>query len=150
MNRHGFSLIEVTIFVAIMSVFFVMVMSMSTSSLATLKTSERRTYATRYTEEAIEWLGGEKEVDWDNTFLPKAPLTTPTIYCFNSTMTTWPTAGACAGYTLNGFFKREIALSRQANTTPGDFRVTAVVTVSWLQGTGTMSVPVSIIFNKYE
>lgn len=150
MQKRGFSLIEVTVFVAIMSVFFVMVMRMSTASLATLKTSERRTYATRYAEEAVEWLSGEKEVDWDTTFLPKAPLATPTVYCFNDTMTTWPVAGACAGYTLNGLYKREIALSRQANITPGDFQVTAVATVSWQQGVGTMSVPVTIVFNKYE
>lgn len=150
MNKHGFSLIEVIIFVSIMSVFFIMVLQMSTTSLATLKTSERRTYATRYAEEAIEWLSGEKEIDWDNTFLPKAPLTTPTVYCFNGPMTTWPAAGACTGFTLNGFFKREVALSRQSNTTPGDFQVTANVTVSWQQGTGIMSAPVSIIFNKYE
>lgn len=134
-----------------MSIFFVMAVGMSTSTLATLKTSERRTYATRYAEEAVEWLQGEKDNDWDNTFLPKAPSGTPTIYCFNSTMTTWPTSGACPSFTLGGFFKREVSMSRQANTTPGDYQVTAVVTVSWQQGTaGTMSVPVSIIFNKFE
>lgn len=151
MSRQGFSLIEVIIFAAIVSVFFVMVLSMSTASLSTLKTNERRTYATRYAEETMEWLGGEKSIDWDTTFLPKAPLTTPTVYCFNSTTLSWPAAGSCgSSFTLGGMYRREVALSRQANATPGDFQVTAVVTVSWQQGAGTMSVPVSIIFNKFE
>lgn len=151
MNNRGFSLIEVTIFVAIISVFFVMVLQLATSSLATLKTTERRTYATRYAEELMEWLEAEKDNDWDNNFLPKTvlPVSTQTIYCFNGTITTWPTAGACAGYTLNSFFKREVSMSRQLNAGT-DYQVTAIVTVSWQQGAGTMSVPVTTVFNKFE
>lgn len=148
--KSGFTLIEIIIFVSVLSVFFIMVFQMSTASLATLKTNERRLYATRYAEEILEWLSAEKEGDWEATFLPKAVSATPTIYCFNAALTTWPTAGTCPSYALNGLFKREVALSRQANTTPGDYQVTAVVTVSWQQGSGAMSVPVTTIYNRYE
>jgi Tfp pilus assembly protein PilV len=148
--KQGFSLIEVTIFVAILSVFFVMVVAMSTSSLASLKTTERRAYATRYAEELVEWLSGEGEIDWNTTFLAKAPTTSPTRYCFNGTLTTWPPQGACPDYSLDGLFKREVALSRVANVTPGDFQVNATVTVSWQQGSGIMSVPIATVFNKNE
>lgn len=149
MNR-GFSLIEVIIFVAILSVFFVMVTSMTTASLASLKTTERRMYATRYAEELLEWVSGESEIDWDGTFLAKAPSTTPTIYCFNGAITTWPLPGSCADYSLNGIFRRELALSRQANAGINDFQITASITVSWQQSSGIMSVPLSTIFNKNE
>lgn len=129
-----------------------MVLRLATTSLSTLKTNERRLYATRYAEEITEWLGAEKENDWDNTFLPKTvlPVGTQTVYCFNSTpLTAWPAAGACPGYTLNGFFKREVSMSRQLNAGT-DYQITAIVTVSWVQGAGTMSVPVTIVYNKYE
>lgn len=144
---------EMTIFVAILSVFLIMVLRMSTATLASLKTNERRMYATRYAEELTEWLEADKDNDWDGTFLPRTqlPVNTQTVYCFNTTpLTAWPAAsGACAGYTLNSFFKREVSMSRQLNS-GSDYQVTAIITVSWQQGTGTMSVPVTIVFDKYE
>ena len=76
-KKKSFTLIEVLIFVTILSLFFVVASAVTITSLQNLKVQEHKILATRYAEELLEWLRGEKEVDW-NKFINYRGN-----YCFN-------------------------------------------------------------------
>ena len=92
--------------------------------------------ATRYAEEAVEWVKQEKDDDW-TVFIARGTVG-GTTYCLNTL--SW-TSGSCADYSLGTIFKREIVLKNS-----GD----AVVTVYW-QDMGTqLSVPIKTAFKLLE
>lgn len=142
----GFTLIEILVFTAIVSVFYVVAAAVSAFSLGVMKTNESKIYAAHYADENIEWLRNEKEADW-TTFMTRADKT----YCFNtSSITAWPAAGPCAttgtgSYALNSKFNRTIVLQ----TTGSNVEVTA--TVNWLDISNKLqSVSVKTIFSQIE
>ena len=76
-NRRGFTLIEVLVFTAIVSIFYVVAAAVSAYSLGVMKTNENKVYATHYADEVNEWLRNQKESDW-TTFSAKSNQS----YCF--------------------------------------------------------------------
>jgi len=60
----SFSLIEVLIFITILSIFFVAAASVTIGVLRDIKINEHKILATRYASELIEWMSGEKEKGW--------------------------------------------------------------------------------------
>lgn len=148
-KKEGFSLIEVLVFISIFSVFFVVAIAAITVTLRNMKKNEHKVLATRYAEELQEWLKTEKEIDW-YSFSTTYPNQT---YCFNLSITAWPTAGSCSGF--NGIvgvdpsiFKRELVL-----TVPGSnpvSQVNATITVSWQEIGQTYQVVLNSSFNSWE
>ncbi len=143
---RGFSLIEVLVFVTILSLFFVAASSVSIVSLRNLKSNENKILATRYAEELVDWLSGEKEDDW-NIFYNKSS-NAGTVYCFNNLVITWPASGACASYGLSAFFKREATLKR--GLIGSDPKIDVTVDVSWSEASQTLKVPIKTIFTRFE
>lgn len=151
LNR-GFTLIEILIFTAIVSVFFVVAAAVSAFSLGVMRNNENRVYATHYAEEAIEWLRNDKETTGWSTFSTRTGT-----WCLNSTLTNLasaqnsacPVSGASA-YLLGSVdygrhFNREAVLTSVAGN------ISANVTVSWKDvGGNTLSVPVNTIFAQTE
>lgn len=82
-NNDGFSIIEILVFVAIISFLFIALTATVTSALRRMGTAEHRVYATHYAEELQEWLRAEKESDW-NTFVARDISGSGTLYCFNT------------------------------------------------------------------
>ncbi len=131
--KKSFSLIEVLIFVTILTLFFIVAAAVIITSLRDMKISEHKILATRYAEELMEWLRSDKEVDWGGTtcsgncpdpvlpanFTEKATKcqSLQCTFCFNTTpISAWPTsAGACATGTFlsdgKSLFKREVTLT---------------------------------------
>ncbi|MBI2051947.1 type II secretion system protein [Candidatus Roizmanbacteria bacterium] len=146
--KKGFSLIEVLVFVAILGVFFITAAVITSFSLQNMKVSENKIRATRYAEELVEWVRGEKETDW-KTF------TTTRVgdWCFNSDpLESWPTeTGACAdvAYDLKNFWKRDLKIG---DPSPADnpTQVNVTATVSWQEGGNTYTVPIKTVVSRFE
>lgn len=158
---RGFSLIEVLIFVSILSVFFVAAISVSIVTVRNMQINEHKIIATKYAEELIEWLRSEKENDWGGaawasgtpaTFTERATRSgSPTTYCFNTALN-WSSLGACSpSYGLSSFFKREATLEGTALPLTGYInQVTIDVTVEWQELGNTYEVPIKTLFSIYE
>lgn len=149
-NRRaaGFTLVEVLVFITILSGVFVTTLAIATQALRVSKTAEHRTLAAHYADELSEWMLSESEEDWDSFITNRVPTATST-YCFNQEpIGSWPsTSGACTAYTLNTIYKRDVILTKTAIGS-GQYQVQADITVTWTEGSNTFTVPVSILMNN--
>ncbi len=140
-NNQGFSLLEVLIFVSIISVFFIVAAAVATLSLRNVKSNENKILGVRYAEELLEWVRGEKEADWET-------FTTDRMgqWCFYQTpILGWASNGPCTGNQLiNALFKRDLDLQLSGE------RVNVNITVQWVEGTQTLSVPIKTVFERFE
>ena len=140
----GFSLIEVLIFISILSLFFVVAAAVTTASLRNMKINEHKILATRYAEELLEWLRSQKEIDWNdfvNTYSNKT-------YCFNiSPISDWSIIEAeCSDIQLiNLLYKRNLRLANTVGT-----QVNVSIIVSWNEPGGTYTFPIKTVFSIWE
>ncbi len=142
-NRFGFTLLEVLVVLGILSVFLLSAVTVSIVSVRNLKSSEFKILATRYGEGLVEWLRGEKDVNW-NTFITKVG-----VWCFNQEpITQWPQSGACGpeDQNINKLFKREVLVDYNNALN----RTVVKITVSWDEGNRTVSIPITTILEKYN
>ncbi len=147
--NKGFSLIEVLIFAAIVSMFFVAAATIVSYMIRVSKVNEHKILATRYAEELLAWMSAERDIDW-NAFTSKA--TNPNPYCVNvKTLTSanvWDTTNPCP-YGLDNFFKRTITL--QPTTVAGYTSEVAVnILVQWEESGKRFSVPINSTFTVWE
>lgn len=135
---HGFTLIEVLVFISILALFFISAAAITISSLRFMQVNQHKILATRYAEEALEWLRAEKEEDWP-TFQAAATGT----YCFNTL--DWNTTGPCPNvFGSPSIFKREATFNSQGS------QITAVITVSWEEVGNHYQVPIRTVFAPWE
>lgn len=143
-RNQGVTLLEVLVFVTILSMLFVGVAAATTSSLRRAQFNQRKIFATRFTEELEEWMRGEKEASW-TTFAAKSAVSPGNIYCFNSVTLSWPAVGSCGStYGLTNLYKREATLIGTGS------QITVNIEVEWLDGANTFSVPVTTVFSQWE
>ena len=143
-NGAGFSLIEVLVFTAVLGLFFVAAVSVTTFNLKNMKIQEHKIIATRYAEEANEWVKQEKEDNWIE-FRTRGS-TGGTTYCLN-TLLNWTTPTSCTNYGLGTIYKRELFIKNYGS--PVDY-IEVTITVYW-QDMGTiLSVPVRSVFTLLE
>lgn len=110
MNK-GQSLFEVVVALAIVTLVVVAIITLAASSIRNSSYAKNKETAARYSQEATEWLRGQRDNDWV-TFASHASASPGLTWCLSSL--SWPaTAGACSesAYIGNGFFKREAAVS---------------------------------------
>lgn len=162
-HQDGFSLIEVMIFIIILSMVLIVALSYVVNLLRTMNANKHRVIATYYADELREWLRSEKETDWD-AFAAKA---TGQIYCFNADLplqaslddmklagTYPPSATGCGAFTgvaghLPTIFKREVTLTKDPNTIPPT-HVDATITVYWMEQNVQYSVPIKTSYTLWE
>lgn len=149
--KNGFTLIEVVIFVAILSMFFVTGMAISTYSLRVMKTNESKIKATLYAEQLFNWIKVQKEIDWsDFVSMYTESDADGKTYCFNNTTISWPvpnTPGSCASFSLASQFKREVVLKNKG-TPPNQVNVD--IAVQWNEPGGIVSVPLHGTLSLWE
>lgn len=148
--KSGFSLVEVLIFVTILSLFFIVVAATTMSSLRTAKINERKILASRYAQEAAQWLKGQKESNWE-AFVAYSS-SGGTNYCFNQTpITAWPSTGLCSDFTgLDpAIYKREVTLT-SVDCSGTICQVNLAVSVRWQELEKTYSVPLNTILSVWE
>ncbi len=149
-NQYGFTLVELLVFIAILSVFFVTAVTVAVASLRNIKTNEQRIMATRYAEEVAEWVRSEREADWPAFILHGSDF--GQFFCFNQTpIQAWPTDPNPANCTFNSLqpalFRRSMVLTTYGNNN----QAKATINVSWNIGTGsTLNVPLTVDFAVWE
>lgn len=158
-QKQGFSLVEILVFITILSVFFVVAVSVSIASIKYMKINEHKILATRYAEDALEWLRGEKDKDWD-TFVTYAS-TFGTTYCFNNPVPSDPSVSLnsiSSGITCNKngitghspqIFKREVTLTTEGSGS-SIYQVHVSIKVSWDELGTEYSVPIDTVFSVWE
>ncbi|HLL60099.1 MAG TPA: type II secretion system protein, partial [Candidatus Nitrosocosmicus sp.] len=109
-KRRAFTIIEVLIFITLISFLFISVSYIMTATLRDTRSNEYKLVATHYADELKEWLRGEKEDDWNNF------ITHEGSYCFNSTILEWPSSGSCSGYINDSYdvFQRSVKLTKDS------------------------------------
>lgn len=150
-KRHGFTLLEVIVFITIFSTFFVSAAYVVTVFLRVSRYNQDKILASHYATEASEWLQGEKEQDWSIFSGNRASIDGKT-WCLNDTPIVWPTAaGPCSAdteYQLIGNFKREVKLTTNSASTPTQVKVEIIV--FWKEGDKIYNSPITNIFSIFE
>jgi len=144
----GFSLIEVLVFLTIISLFFITAVSITIFSLKNSKIQEYRILATRYAEEGNAWVSQEKEDDWQAFVLHDDSAGSGTTYCLNTL--DWNTKTDCNGtYSLGppNIFRRALLITKSGN--PVD-KITAELTVGWLENEVEQKIVVNSVLNLWE
>lgn len=141
-NKHSFSLVEVLVFVTIVSIMFVMAAAATLTAFRNMKYNEHKIIATHFARQLEDWLRADKETDWNVFITHSGP------YCFNSVSISWGAAGSCAG-SHNGLapaiYDRQVTLTI---TNPQQVNVSIVV--SWVDLGRTYSITQNTQFNVLE
>lgn len=131
-NIKGQSMFEVILALFIITLILVAVVILSTSSISNSISSRNKTLASKYTQEAIEWLRSEREADITN-FRSKISISN---YCLNSLNLNWTNTGVCGSSEIIP----ETVFLRQVNFTTslvsGKLIITANVVTSWNDSKG--------------
>lgn len=170
MNKHlkSFSLIEVLIFVSILSLFFVTAAMVIVAVLQNTTTNQNKIKATHYVEELRSWIQSEKEINWGGEiYNPDNPVVSftqqisqpQTDFCFNSSpITSWPSnAGASnCDFSLDNDFRRIATFSAvlaDPTSSPGGSYINQVsvnILVEWKDGARIYSTPLKTVFTIWE
>ncbi|OGK28585.1 hypothetical protein A3D06_01865 [Candidatus Roizmanbacteria bacterium RIFCSPHIGHO2_02_FULL_40_9] len=143
-NKQGISLLEVIIFISILSLIFLATVFVTTSSLQKAQYNQNKIKASRFSEELVEWMRGEKEATW-SAFVARSADTPGNTYCFNSTSISWPGIGSCsASYGLEDRFLRQATLVGTGS------QVKISVIVQWKEVRNTYTIPVDTVFSLWE
>ncbi len=142
-KKSGFTLVEVLIFVTLISLIFITFSAITAVSLTRELTNEHKILGAHYAEEVREWIRGQKEINWEDFTANKMGS-----WCFNAEpVSSWPSqTGNCNDYDLNSLFKREVDLSTNADTT----QVTVSIVVLWRDGANSYQIPVNTVLSIYE
>ncbi|HLD92135.1 MAG TPA: hypothetical protein VI795_01925 [Patescibacteria group bacterium] len=126
-NIKGQSLFEVILAIFIITLIVVAVVILSTNSISNSLASRNKTLASKYTQEAIEWLRKQKESDYID-FKEKA--TPGFTYCLIATLN-WNRPAVCGpGQTIdaNSIFRREVSFSKEEDVIDKYIIIADVVT----------------------
>src|SRR3989338_10182319 len=119
LRKHGFTLVEILVFILLISVVFVAMTALTTYSIRSAKVSERTVLATHYAEELHEWLRGEKEVDW-NAYIAKSAIVPGSVYCVNTipaSINGLVSEDCGSTYGIANTFKRDLTLTQNETET---------------------------------
>lgn len=128
---RGQSLFEVVFAVGVMAIILVGVVSLATKSISNSSMSESNAVATKYVQEGVEWIRGQRDAQWINL---TGHIGT---YCLPSNpLSSWGgTTIPCPGIVGDRSFLRRAILTTVNSTT-----IDAAVEVSWTDSSGTHTV----------
>lgn len=108
-DEKGQSLFEVVLALAVAALIIIAIVALATISIRNASFSRDQSLTTRYAQEAIEWLRGQRDEDWD-AFATRA--LTP-LWCFKSLSWTDAKIGECDSpdFISDTIFKREISFT---------------------------------------
>lgn len=141
--KKGQSLFEVVIAIGVIGIIIAGVVSLAAGSIRNSTFSRNNSLATRYAQEAIEWMRGERDADWV-TFYNRATVA-GNMYCLDSL--SWAKARPCnAGEYIAGTI-----LTRRVIFTPvPTLEVEAEVTVLWADSQGIHQVASSTVYTDWR
>lgn len=108
-NEEGQGLFEVVLSLAVAALIIVAIVALATTAIRNASFSRNQSLATRYAQEAIEWLRGQRDEDWD-AFATWA--LTP-LWCLRSLSWADTVIGSCGSsdFISGTIFKREISFT---------------------------------------
>jgi len=125
-SQTGQSLIEVLFSLSIVLLVIVALVRATTVSMKGSDFSKNQTLATKYAQEAIEWIRGERDRSWNEIW-----SRTDSTFCLNfDPPTSWPGPSSCGSdFDLKGGkFKREAILTTVTKGTITEIEVKVIVT----------------------
>jgi len=135
-TEKGQSLFEVVLALAIATLIVVALVALASSAIRNSTFSKNKSLATRYSQEATEWLRGERDADWDIFYA----RTVNPLYCVKSLSWTEASIGSCtSGQEITGtVYKREIGFTRSTVDVGGVPKnvVEAEINVYWQDAQG--------------
>ncbi len=143
--NSGQSLFEVVLALGLATLIMVALVALVTSSIRNSGYSRNKTYATRYTQETLEWLRGQRDDDWEAfsvnyLFCP----TPPHVQCLDTLA--WGNCDTCSDTEfINNIFKREVSFSDIAADS-----VTVEITTYWTDAQGIHEVRSSTILTDWR
>lgn len=142
--NEGQSLFEVILALALSTLIIVALVSLVTNSIKNATYSKNKTYATRYTQEATEWLRGQRDIDWD-AFYTNVTACPPTYEQCLDTLT-WSNCNTCSDAEfIKDIFKREVVFT---NITADS--ITVEVKTYWTDAQGIHEVQSSTILTDWR
>jgi type II secretory pathway pseudopilin PulG len=151
-TQWGFSIIEVIIFIGILSVVLTAALGFTIRMILTVRINEHRLRAGHYVEEVKEWLDGEREADWEE--FESFSSIDGTAYCINEpliitdSLATF-TPGPC---TSNGLtppiYQRLLTLTK--DTPDIATRVTATIQVTWVEEGASYVEQIQTLYSIWE
>lgn len=130
-NIKGQSLFEVMFAVAVASIIMMSVVALTKQTISGSDFSKNNALASRYAQEATDWIREERDNDW-TAFFNRAS-TNPTL-CLEALA--WGGAPPCPDITGTQF-NRSVTLTQvDLDATLGDESVEAEVVVTWSDGKG--------------
>jgi type II secretory pathway pseudopilin PulG len=141
----GQSLFEVVVAVGIIAVLIAAIAGLATSSIRNTTFSKNNSLATRYTQEASEWLRSQRDTDW---VAFHASAQASAIYCLTTLSLANP--GVCdLNDTLDAIAQtiifREVSFSNIAADS-----VAATVTATWRDSQGLHQVETSTVLTDWR
>jgi Tfp pilus assembly protein PilV len=139
-TTKGQSLFEVIIAIGITSMILVAIINTAILSVRNTSFSRNKTLASRHSQQAVEWLRGERDANWD-TFSARSN----TVWCMSNL--DWTKNRICTD-TDNiptTPFKREISLTNTSGQ-----QIDAKVKVYWNDSQGYHEVKVSTYFTDWR
>jgi Tfp pilus assembly protein PilV len=146
MNK-GQSLFELIIAVAVISVMLVTAVGLSTKVVNNTRLSSNQTLANRYTQQAIEWMRGERDIDYVSLYNNRAANGTGRTWCVAATPPSWPgSSGNCGANTViaGTVFRREVNLTQSGDN------IIVRVTVMWNESAGAKQVSGEVILTNWK
>ena len=139
-SKKGFTLVEVLVFISILSLFFITAAASVSLYLSHLKNNEYRILATHYAQELTEWLRLEKESNW-STFVDNVESTSHFQYL------SWSNDNGKMGnpsiFQRDATFTTELAGGKVV-------RVIVKTKVSWNYGGNSYTVLIPTVFSIWE
>ncbi|OGM04480.1 hypothetical protein A2129_01745 [Candidatus Woesebacteria bacterium GWC1_42_13] len=141
--KKGQSLFEVVIAVGVMGIVISAVVALAATSIRNSTFSRNNSLATRYAQEAIEWMRGERDASWVTFY--NYSIVAGNMYCLDTL--SWAKARPCnAGEYLSAtILTRRVIFSV---ISPTD--VEAEVTVLWTDSQGTHQVATSTVYTDWR
>src|SRR3990172_5630766 len=108
-RQSGQSLFEVVLALAIATIIIVAMVALASSAIRNSNFSRNKTLATRFSQEATEWLRGERDADF-TVFETRALIP---LYCLPSLSWASSSIGSCSSgqEIVNSIFRREVTFA---------------------------------------
>lgn len=128
-NNQGQLFLEILMAIAVVGVILIAVVGLVTQTVSNTSFSENKSLGNHYTQEAVEWIRGQRDGDW-SVFYARAGVS-GTTFCFNDLH--WVNGGVCAlnEMIIDTPFYREVTL-----TSLGANAVEVLVVTRWSDGSG--------------
>jgi len=150
-HKKAFSLIEVLIFVTILSIFLIAAASIVTLSMRQNTLRIHMLKATHYNSQLLEWLKGERDIDW-KSFVMYAQNKSRcyTADTFSSATTVSEEECLSGSGFLDGLYKRYAVFTTSKNSEGVVTQVAVEIHTQWQESGGTYTTKLNSIFTLWE